>query len=68
MLLVDRIVENTAVIEDGDNRFEVSRSELAPDVKEGDAVLFENGMYRKDQSATEKRRQEIQKLQDSLWE
>ena len=68
MLLVDRIVENTAVIEDGDNRFEVPRSELAPDVKEGDAVLFENGVYRKDPSATEKRRQEIQKLQDSLWE
>ncbi|MDE7304203.1 MAG: DUF3006 domain-containing protein [Oscillospiraceae bacterium] len=68
MLIIDRIDGNTAVIEDGDNRFEVSRSELAPDVKEGDAVLFENGVYRKDTDATEKRRQEILKLQDSLWE
>ena len=68
MLLVDRIVENTAIIEDGDNRFEGPRSELASDVKEGDAVLFENGVYRKDTDATEKRRQEILKLQDSLWE
>lgn len=68
MLIIDRIDGNTAVIEDGDNRFEVSRSELAPDVKEGDAVLLENGVYRKDTDATEKRRQEIIKLQDSLWE
>ena len=68
MLIIDRISENIAVIEDGDNRFEVPRSELAPDVKEGDAVLLENGVYRKDPSATEKRRQEILRLQDSLWE
>ena len=68
MLLVDRIDGNTAVIDDGENRFEVPRSELAPDVREGDAVLFENGVYRKDTDATEKRRQEIIRLQDSLWE
>lgn len=68
MLIIDRIDGNTAVIEDGDNRFEVSRSELAPDVKEGDSVLLENGVYRKDTSATEQRRQEILRLQDSLWE
>lgn len=68
MLLVDRIDGNTAVIEDGENHFEVPRSELAPDVREGDAVLFENGVYRKDTDATEQRRQDIIKLQDSLWE
>lgn len=68
MLIIDRISENTAVIEDGDKRFEVSRSELAPDVREGDAVLLENGVYRKDTDATEQRRQEILRLQDSLWE
>lgn len=68
MLLVDRIEDGIAVIETDDGRIEVSRSELAPDVREGDAVLFENGVYRKDTDATEKRRQEILKLQDSLWE
>lgn len=68
MLLVDRIENGIAVIEDGGTRFEVSRSELAPGVREGDAVLLENGVYRKDTDATEKRRQEILKLQDSLWE
>lgn len=68
MLIVDRISEGTAVIEDGESRFEVPAKSLANDVKEGDAVSLENGVYRKDAEATEKRKQEIIKLQDSLWE
>lgn len=68
MLIIDRIENGIAVIETDSGRIEVSRSELAADVKEGDAVLFENGIYRRDASATEKRRQEIIKLQDSLWD
>lgn len=68
MLIVDRISEGTAVIEDGESRFEVPAESLANDVKEGDAVSLENGVYRKDAEATEKRKQEIIKLQNSLWE
>lgn len=68
MLIVDRISEGTAVIEDGESRFEVPAEALANDVKEGDAVSLENGVYRKDAEATEKRKQEIIKLQNSLWE
>lgn len=68
MLIVDRISEGTAVIEDGESRFEVPAESLASDVKEGDAVSLENGVYRKDAEATEKRKQEIIKLQNSLWE
>lgn len=68
MLIVDRIEENTAVIENGEKRFEVPRKALEKDVKEGDVVLLENGVYRKDTSATERRRQEIINLQNSLWE
>lgn len=68
MLIVDRISEGTAVIEDGESRFEVPAEALANDVKEGDAVFLENGAYRKDAEATEKRKQEIIKLQNSLWE
>lgn len=68
MLIVDRIEENTAVIENGEERFEVPRKTLEKDVKEGDVVLLENGVYRKDTPATERRRQEIINLQNSLWE
>lgn len=68
MLTVDRIENGFAVIETDNGRIEVSRSSLSDGVKEGDVVLFENGVYRKDAEATEKRKQEIIKLQDSLWD
>lgn len=68
MLIVDRIEDGFAVIETDNGRIEVSRSSLADGVKEGDVVLFENGVYRKDVEATEKRKQEIIRLQNSLWE
>lgn len=68
MLTVDRIENGFAVIETDNGRIEVSRSSLSDGVKEGDVVLFENGVYRKDAEATEKRKQEIIKLQNSLWD
>ena len=68
MLTVDRIENGFAVIETDNGRIEVSRSSLSDGVKEGDVVLFENGVNRKDAEATEKRKQEIIKLQDSLWD
>ncbi|MCI9410223.1 MAG: DUF3006 domain-containing protein [Oscillospiraceae bacterium] len=68
MLIVDRISDGTAVIEDGERRFEVPEETLAKDVKEGDSVFLDNGVYRKDIETTEKRRKEILKLQNSLWE
>ena len=68
MLIIDRIEDGIVVIEDGDSRFEVPASMLDGSVKEGDVVTLENGMYVPDISDTEKRRREIQKLQDDLWE
>lgn len=68
MLIVDRISEGTAVIEDGESRFEVPAKNLAEDVKEGDAVYLSDGVYRKDADATEKRKREIINLQNSLWD
>lgn len=68
MLIVDRISESTAVIEDGESRFEVPAKKLAEDVKEGDAVYLADGVYRKDADATEKRKREIINLQNSLWD
>lgn len=68
MLIIDRIEDGIAVIEDENSRIEVPVSMLDDSVKEGDAVISENGVYVPDKSATEKRRREIQKLQDDLWE
>ncbi len=68
MLIVDRISDGIAVIEDGDICFDVPAAALAEDVGEGDVVVSENGVYIKDQSASAKRRSDIIKLQNDLWE
>ncbi|MCH5193775.1 MAG: DUF3006 domain-containing protein [Oscillospiraceae bacterium] len=68
MLVIDRIEDGIAVIEEGDSRFEVPVSMLDGNVREGDVVTLENGVYVPDISATEKRRREILNLQNDLWE
>ena len=68
MLIIDRIEDGIAVIEDDDARFEVPAEMLGENVREGDVVIPENGLYIKDENATAKRRDEIIKLQNDLWE
>ena len=68
MLIIDRIEDGIATIEDDNSRFEVPASMLDRDVREGDTVILENGVYVTDKSATEKRRREILKMQDDLWD
>lgn len=68
MLIVDRIEENTAVIEDGDRRFEVSRKALGSDVREGDVVVLKNEKYIRDENGSEERRKKIIEMQNNLWE
>lgn len=68
MLIVDRISDGIAVIEDGEKRFEVPRENLAGDVKEGDVVVLQNGIYVKDGNGTEERRKKIIQMQNDLWE
>ena len=68
MLIIDRIEDGIAVIEEGDSRFEVPVSMLDGNVREGDVVTLENGVYVTDISAAEKRRREILKMQDDLWD
>ncbi len=68
MLIVDRIEENTAVIEDEDGRFEVPRKALGSDVKEGDVVVLQNEKYIRDENGSEERRKKIIEMQNNLWE
>lgn len=68
MLIIDRISDGIAVIEDEEKRFEVPRENLAGDVKEGDAVVLRNGIYVKDENGTEERRKKIIQMQNNLWE
>ena len=68
MLTVDRISEGIAVIEDGERRFEVPAEKLSRDVKEGDVVELSDGIYVKNKNETDRRRNEILKLQNELWD
>lgn len=68
MLIIDRIEDGIAVIEDENTRFEIPAEMLGENVREGDVVIPKNGLYIKDENATAKRRDEIIKLQNDLWE
>lgn len=68
MLIVDRISEGIAVIEDGEKRFEVPRKMLSEDVSEGDVVELIDGIYVKNKNATDERRKKIIEMQNNLWE
>lgn len=68
MLIIDRIEDGIAVIEDGDSHFEIPAEMLGENVREGDVVIPENGLYIKDENASNPRRDEIIKLQNDLWE
>ena len=65
MLIIDRFENDTAVIENDEEMIEISRSLLPENAKEGDIITASGGGYIIDETATDKRRQEIQDLQDS---
>ena len=68
MLIIDRIEDGIAVIEDENTHIEIPAEMLGENVREGDVVTLENGLYIKDETATAARRDEIIKLQNDLWE
>lgn len=68
MMIIDRIEGQTVVIEDGDKLFNADISLFDGDIREGDVIVEKGGRYFADSDATQKRREEIIKLQNSLWE
>ena len=45
MLIVEKIEGNIVTIEDDDNHFNINKTDISTDVKEGDIILFSNGEY-----------------------
>lgn len=68
MMIVDRIEGQTVVIEDGDRHFDADISLFDGAVREGDVIAERDGRYFADKAATKKRREDIIRLQNSLWE
>ncbi len=67
MIILERFEDNIAVIENEGSIMKIERSNVADDVSEGDVLKKENGVYNIDKESTERRKQEILKLQSSLW-
>jgi len=68
MLVVDRFEDGYAIIENGDEYFKIKKRQLPEAAKEGSILKVSDKGYEIDIEATEMRRKEILKLQDSLWE
>ena len=68
MLIVERINDDIVTIENGDIKIEAALSLFAEIPREGDIIAINrDGLYVRDTNATEKRRKEILKLQNDMW-
>jgi len=66
--IVDRFEGDYAVIEvDGKTR-DVKRKLIEDSVRVSDVVILKNGVWHRDSDETAKRKKEIKKLMDSVWE
>ena len=68
--IVDRFEGESAVLlDEAEQMVNVPKNSLTEDIREGDVVfLGESGIYRKDTEKTEKRKERMKKLMDTLWE
>ncbi|SKC86996.1 DUF3006 domain-containing protein [Maledivibacter halophilus] len=68
-LVIDRFEGDYAVCEKEDRiMIDIEKSKLPSDAKEGDVIVLIDGKYSIDLEETNKRKKEIEKLIDDLWE
>lgn len=66
---VDRIEEDKAVLEcENGDCVNLELKSLPKNIKEGDVLCFEENSYFLDAAETEKRREKIKKMMDSLFD
>ena len=56
MIILDRLEENTAVLETDGVITEIPRDTVDADAREGDVLILNGGIYAADRKATEERR------------
>ena len=67
MLVVEKIEGDIVTIEDGDNHFNLNKTEISFSVKEGDVIQLINGEYYPDEVTTKQRKSRLAALQNSLF-
>ena len=69
MLIIDSFEDGFAVCENGDKLDRISISLIDSDAREGDVInIGEDGLYHLDREETDKRKANILKLLNNLWE
>ena len=69
LVIVDRFEGDYAVLLEGNQTRDIPKQTLAPDIREGDVVFPDtDGIWKKDEVATEMRKSQIAKKMDALWE
>ena len=67
--IIDRFEGDYAILEDENkNMLDILKSSLPDKVKEGDVLILKSNSYTIDQDETNKRKDQIQKLMNELWE
>lgn len=66
--IVDRFEGDFAVIEVDGKTHDVKKSEVNPEVKVNDVVIFRDGKWVTDPNETKSRKTQIKKLMESVWE
>lgn len=67
--IVDRIEGNYVILEDNEGKlFNAEKNYIIGIAKEGDILYKKDSLYYINKEATEKRKEEIDKLMKGLWE
>lgn len=67
LYVIDRFEDDLAVCEHDGGMVNIPRAALPKGAAEGDALILENGVYLPDRDETERRREEIRRLQSKLF-
>ena len=66
--IIDRFEGEFAILELGKEYRKIERVMLPPEVREGDVLFHRDKQWVVDPEATRKRKEEIEKLAEELWE
>jgi len=66
--IIDRFEHEMAVLEDEEKKMiQISNKYLPKGAREGDVIILEHNVYTIDQDETKKRKENIKKMIDELW-
>jgi len=65
--IIDRFEGDCAVVEIEGVMHHIKRSDIPPDAREGDVMIYDKSQWKIDRQGTDELKKEIQRLADKLW-